>query len=291
MSDSPLSEADNAVPRADSAVPPRDAAAWPAGSTQRSRDSATPLAPESPPPVSTSGSDPPAGNGKQGAEPGEIAEMAGPEPAGPEAEPSAAPSADDAIAKRSEWSNWAVLAVLVLCFVLIIRLNPRPAPQAFWQADEARSLDRIVLVPLTPGARSVHSDDLVGKVVLLSFWAASDPKAPRGISRLTRVKRALEGQGDFRLLAVCCGPSAREDIEALKQSARTLIDEAGVGIDAYADPGGLTRRAVDATVGLRAYPTTVLIDRQGRVRGAWYGIPPTADQQMRQLGLTLLRAE
>ncbi len=281
-------------------------------------EKSVPLAPQTPAPPDGPNTDPGAGNGKHkpasrasaasaGTQPKralaqypagwpETKPVAPEHPAGsPETKPAApehpagspAP-APDPLAKRSEWSNWAVLAVLVLCFVLIVRFKARPAPQAFWQADEARSLEQVELVPLTPGARSVHSRDLTGRVVLISFWAASDQQAPRGISRLTRVKRALDTRGSFRLLVVCCGPSAKEDIDGLAQRARQMIDQAGVGVDAYADPGGVTRRAVDRAVGLHGYPTTLLIDRQGRVRGRWCGLPAGADEQMRRLATRLL---
>lgn len=208
-------------------------------------------------------------------------------------EPPACPSAPpaDPLAKRSEWSNWAVLAVLVLCFVLIVRFKPHPAPQAFWQAEKARALEQLELVPLTPGARSIHSRDLTGRVVLLSFWAAADQQAPHGISRLAKVERALGKPSGFRLLVVCCGPNSKEDVEGLERRAREMIDQAGVGIEAYADPGAVTRSAVHRAVGLRGYPTTLLVDRQGRVRGSWFGLPAGADEQMHRLALRLLQAE
>jgi len=203
----------------------------------------------------------------------------------------AAPPAEDPLTKRSEWSNWAVLAVLVLCFILIVRSRSRPAPQAFWDARQAPVLEKIELLPLTPGARAVHSADLTGRVVLLSFWSPADPQTPRGVANLAGVGRAFEGTKAFRLLICCCGPSAREDVESLKQQARRILHRSGVGVDLFADPGGITRRAVDRAVGLRAYPTTLVIDRRGRIRGAWLGMPPEAEQQMRRLVAGLLEAE
>jgi len=56
-----------------------------------------------------------------------------------------------------------------------------------------------------------------------------------------------------------------------------------------ADPGQISRQAVDEAVGFQGYPTTLLLDRRGEIRGLWSGFRPGDEAEMRQLIVQLLK--
>jgi len=56
-----------------------------------------------------------------------------------------------------------------------------------------------------------------------------------------------------------------------------------VDLPTYADPRSVARAAVDAVAGFDGYPTTLILDRQGVIRGVWVGYAPGAERQMQRL--------
>ena len=50
-----------------------------------------------------------------------------------------------------------------------------------------------------------------------------------------------------------------------------------------ADPGGVTREAVGRAIGFKGFPTTLVLDRQGIIRGHWLGYEPGLETEMTAL--------
>jgi len=56
----------------------------------------------------------------------------------------------------------------------------------------------------------------------------------------------------------------------------------------YADSQGISRRILDSVIGDFAFPTTVLLDRGGIIRGVWGGYGSGDQRQMERLVEKLL---
>ena len=69
----------------------------------------------------------------------------------------------------------------------------------------------------------------------------------------------------------------------LDYDTRVFLRQANIDMPTYADPGGATRRAAADAVGLEHLPTTLVLDRQGAIRGAWSGARSGDERQIRQL--------
>ena len=115
---------------------------------------------------------------------------------------------------------------------------------------------------------------LCGKVVLVNFWASWCPPCVHEMPSMTALKKAL-AQSDFEILAINLAET-RAAIEAFLQAHPVnfpvLMDSEGQAIRQWR---------------IFAYPSSYLLDRQGRIRYAAFGAldwnSPEVQQQIRQL--------
>jgi thiol-disulfide isomerase/thioredoxin len=122
---------------------------------------------------------------------------------------------------------------------------PVPAPQAVFQDGTG--------APVTLAA-------FRGRVVLLNFWATWCAPCIREMPSLDRLQAALGDQG----LAVLAVSQDRGGLKVVRPFFERLeLDSLAV----YLDPAGKLAREA----GLRGLPTTLLIDRQGRLVGGLQG--------------------
>ncbi|UVT15407.1 MAG: TlpA family protein disulfide reductase [Nitrospira sp.] len=123
-----------------------------------------------------------------------------------------------------------------------------------------------VVEPLTsPGfalttieGRTIDFGHLHGKVVLVNFWATWCGPCKDEMPALRRLKESFVGK-DFELLAV----TTDQQLESIRKFVKVLGLEFPVLLDETKD--------ISAAFGVRGLPTTVLIDRQGRLVGRAVG--------------------
>ena len=125
----------------------------------------------------------------------------------------------------------------------------RPVPKAV-EVPDIRFIDE------SGEARSLS--EFRGSVVLLNFWASWCPPCRAEMPSMDRLRRALEGT-DFVMLPVNAG----EKEETVKRFTREFDIEFPVYIDEKA--------AGAAGVGVSGLPTSLMIDREGRVLAAVNG--------------------
>lgn len=198
--------------------------------------------------------------------------------------PSGSTKKPDQLTKKSQWSNWTVLAMIVLCFFVIVRFRPFAARNT----GEGKRLTQLSLQPLTGEGQPVGLADLTGRVVLINFWETGSKPSREALPHLAAIERKFRGRPAFKLLSVSCGRRAKENFRLLREKTRATLEEENVDLATYADPGGVSRSAVEQAVGLGGYPTTLIIDRRGRIRRAWTGFQPGVETEMQQLIVRLL---
>lgn len=160
-----------------------------------------------------------------------------------------------------------LLALLGLAFVLLHFRGPvqrlawgtegpgkaaagAPAPEI---PDGVRTLD----------GKALRLGDLRGKVVLLHFWTFGCSNCQRMLPHHVRWDRELRGKGLVVIGAHT--PELPEEFDQKKVVA--FVKEHGVGFPVLFDPG----YKLWDRYGINAWPTAVVIDRQGVVRGAFVG--------------------
>jgi len=110
---------------------------------------------------------------------------------------------------------------------------------------------------VTGDGETVSSDDYAGEVLVLNFWYAACPPCRVEAPDLEKLHVSLEGEG-----ASFLGVNVRDQAD----TARTFEAETGVSYPSVIDANdGNLMLAFAGTVAPNAVPTTLVIDKQGRV--------------------------
>jgi hypothetical protein len=91
-------------------------------------------------------------------------------------------------------------------------------------------------------------------------------------------------------LPVSCGGASDEQLDELRRTTGAFLHAKGVDLPVYADQYAGSRRSLAALLAPEqfAYPTTVVLDRNARIRGSWVGYSPQYVDQMRAIVAKLL---
>lgn len=107
--------------------------------------------------------------------------------------------------------------------------------------------------------KKVQLSSLKGKVIMVNFWATWCPPCREEMPGMEKLYQTLKANPDFVMLAV----DSQEDPATVK----AFIEKNKYHFPVLLDQNG----AVTAQYSVRAYPTTYIIDRQGRVIGGVVG--------------------
>ena len=149
---------------------------------------------------------------------------------------------------------WITLAM----FLGILGFSWAGPPPSFkqWDIMGFRPVPKAVEVPdirfIDESGEARSLSEFRGSVVLLNFWASWCPPCRAEMPSMDRLRRALEGT-DFVMLPVNAG----EKEETVKRFTREFDIEFPVYMDEKA--------AGAAGVGVSGLPTSLMIDREGRV--------------------------
>lgn len=151
-------------------------------------------------------------------------------------------------------------------------------------------LPPIALQPLTGGAVPVTTESLRGKVALINIWGTWCPPCRQEFPHLAALEKELRDRPDFRFVSVSCGGGEEDQAELTAETTQFLAEQI-VTHPTWWDPIFTTRDALTATIKFNGYPTTVVIDRAGVVRGVWHGYRNGSESAMRSLALELLEQQ
>jgi thiol-disulfide isomerase/thioredoxin len=183
----------------------------------------------------------------------------------------------------------ALLAMIVAAALLCGGCSCRPLGGPQQPRGIGAPLGQLKLQPLTGDGRPVRLADLRDKVVLLNFWGTWCPPCRQELPDIAGIYNNHCGDADFKLLAVSCGYEGDDsELAPLRKETAALLKKMDLTMPTYADPGEVTRSAVDDVAGFKGYPTTLVLDRQGIIRGIWVG--PGTEKDVEELIAGLLTA-
>jgi thiol-disulfide isomerase/thioredoxin len=169
-----------------------------------------------------------------------------------------------------------VAAALVAAGLFVVLKNMPPRGMHGEGANHpavGKSLAGISLAPLTGDPPPIDEASLTGKVTLINFWGTWCPPCRAEFPHVVALWEELKDEPEFQLAAVSCLPGLEKSRDDLSDTAKFLAKQ-GTNMPTYWDPQGRTRIALDRVVPGFGFPTTVLLDRQGTIRGVWSGYLP-----------------
>ncbi|HUE70525.1 MAG TPA: TlpA disulfide reductase family protein [Pirellulaceae bacterium] len=190
--------------------------------------------------------------------------------------------------RRRPIGIWLLLAV-GLVVVLAVRWFRPPEAGRDGAAHPAvgRQVTFVSLKPLTGKADDVSLEDLQGKVTLINYWGPWCGPCRIEFPHLYELRQSFRQQAAAQVISVSCSrnegaeDNSPEDVRATQEFLR----EQNADMPTYYDPFYKSRRQLVETAGLEAfsYPTTVILDGSGTIRGLWQGYVPGDELAMHRL--------
>ncbi len=130
-----------------------------------------------------------------------------------------------------------------------------------------------------------------GNVTLVHFWGTWCGPCRMEYPHLSLMTLDLQEEERFQFVSVSCESSPEETFEGLWSKTKEYFHSTGIpNQTAYADPRGATRMSLLERLERPAvaYPTSILVDDQGKIAGVWEGYSPGAVEQIKLLADQLL---
>ena len=132
-------------------------------------------------------------------------------------------------------------------------------------------------LPRLDGAGMFRSEDVRGKVVILNFWASWCGPCKRELPELQKLYGEYAEQG-----VLVVGIS----VDDIAGQARSMAKELGITFPLVLD---VSSQATASTYPFGTLPTSLVLDRRGRVRAKHSGYTPITIRQMRSEIETILK--
>lgn len=135
---------------------------------------------------------------------------------------------------------------------------------------------------------SARPPTLDGKVSLVNFWGTWCPPCRRELPGLARLAQRLADEPRFQLIAISCNPGP-DDFDTVAAETREFLAEQRLDLRAWACDEPLGRDRLFTTIGLDAFPTTLLVGSDARIRRVWVGYRPHDEAEIAAAIVELLK--
>jgi thiol-disulfide isomerase/thioredoxin len=195
--------------------------------------------------------------------------------------------------RQRRLSLWIWLGLLVAAAAMLAYLASTPRTPLENRGPSfpgvGVELSTIRFDPLTGDPPPIRKEDLQGRVAVINFWGPWCPGCRMEMPHLLQLGEKYGGRDDFRLLLVS-NNGQDLDVDALRHDTAEYLKSIGSDHPTYYDPYFQTLAALSREGRLPnvAFPMTVVLDRQGVLRGVWIGYTPGEEEMVEDLVQELL---
>jgi thiol-disulfide isomerase/thioredoxin len=168
----------------------------------------------------------------------------------------------------------SIAAVVVGLSILVPMLRKNRLNADSGNPAIGKSIETIQLRPLNKAAVPVDADKIRDHVVLINFWGTWCPPCRLELPHLVQAYRDLRKNRQMMFITVSCDDS-RELPELEQETEEYLRRNKFADLPTYTDPASETRTHIAELAGFGnsfSYPTTLIVDRAGVIRGVWIGV-------------------
>ncbi|TWU22503.1 Thiol:disulfide interchange protein DsbE [Novipirellula galeiformis] len=181
-------------------------------------------------------------------------------------------------AKRAWWP----VGLLILAFGLFAVSRNRPSSQDSVAIGKPAPQLELVRLSVDPAEMTLETM-AEGKVALIHLWGTWCGPCKMEYPHLAEMAREFETNDAFEFISISCEAGSSETIEGLTKKTREYLGSIAASTEVFADPRGTTRLNVAERLEKphMYFPTTILVDRKGTIRGVWEGYSPNGVEQMK----------
>lgn len=169
--------------------------------------------------------------------------------------PSQAPPASNA--------NILIFGLIMLVGIMFLAWVGRVKPIV----TIGRSLPQLDLQPLLEGTPPVSSEKLLGKITVLHFWGTWCPPCIEEFPAFVELASHFADNPDVVVVSVSCSQGPEYELAALHDKTLEFMAARGAQLPTYSDSSAMTRQQIALILpnGTMGYPTTLLVDREGKI--------------------------
>ncbi|MEO8271236.1 MAG: TlpA disulfide reductase family protein [Aureliella sp.] len=151
-----------------------------------------------------------------------------------------------------------------------------------------KSLPSLDLQPLLPGTEPISREQLLGKLTVIHFWGTWCQPCKLEFPEFIKLADKFSDNSQVAIVSVSCSSGAEYDVDELRIKTEEFVSAYGTQIPTYSDPAAMTRHRLAFILpnGSMGYPTTLLVDREGKILELLEGYLPG---DMEKLSLSVER--
>jgi thiol-disulfide isomerase/thioredoxin len=177
---------------------------------------------------------------------------------------------------RSNLIFFSGLALLLVVYLYVLRPMQRSIRPA--HPGVGFPLPQLTFEPFLLDEKPLTTQDLRGKVVLVNFWATWCEVCLRELPHIYTIDKQFQNNPDFQTLLVATSES---DVRA---AIEDYLQHREIETPVFIDGSGAILAEVGATIGAKGgIPLTLVVDREGIIRGIWEGYAPGVEIEIHKL--------
>ena len=182
---------------------------------------------------------------------------------------------------------FGLLAVVIAVYLFVLRPMNRGTQGEKHPAIGA-TLPALSLDPLRHGDPSLTSAELKGKVLLINFWATWCGPCLQEFPHMVAIEKKFRSDPHFQMVSIAA-PGQGETEDDMRTATVAYLEQRKAEMPVYLDPYSVAYRDImHATAAQGGIPLTLVVDREGIVRGMWEGYGPGTENDIEALITQLL---